>query len=111
MLAIALLLDRAAYLIPGAYASPHGRKIAPRTKKPAARAGFVLLADRGSHNLASNPDLALTRRTVTLVFAPQEHHFPIGLGSKRAARVGRKPIGNHATPVTEALHVPLHLEG
>ena len=59
---------------------------------------------------AGRADLALTRRTVTLVFAPQEHHFPIGLRSKRAARVGREPIGKHATPLTEALHVPLHLE-
>jgi hypothetical protein len=32
----------------------------------------------------------------------------VGLGSKREAR--GEPTAVHATPLTEALHVPLHLE-
>src|SRR5215470_15380718 len=53
-------------------------------------------------------ELAHTRRTMTLVIAPEEHPVEIGLGSKREAR--GEPTGKHATPWTEALHVPLHLE-
>jgi len=45
---------------------------------------------------------------MTLVIAPEEHPLEVGLGSKREAR--DEPIGKHATPLTEALHVPLHLE-
>src|SRR2546421_13105035 len=59
---------------------------------------------------AGKAELALTWRTVTLVIAPEEHPLPVGLGSKRAARIGHEPTWVHATPVTEALHVPLHLE-
>ena len=46
---------------------------------------------------------------MTLVLAPEEHPRPIGLGPDRATLAGIEPIGDHATPVTEALHVPLHL--
>jgi len=53
-------------------------------------------------------DSAHTRRTMTLVIAPEEHPLEIGLGSKREAR--GEPTVVHATPLTEALHVPLHLE-
>jgi len=59
---------------------------------------------------AGKAELALTWRTVTLVIAPEEHPLPVGLRSKRAARIGHEPTWVHATPVTEALHVPLHLE-
>jgi hypothetical protein len=81
-----------------------------RKSRPRGPASFSWPA-RGSHRPAGKADLALTWRTVTLVSAPQEHHFPVGLRSKRAARVGHEPFGYHATPLTEALHVPLHLEG
>ena len=54
-------------------------------------------------------ELALTGGTMTLVLAPEEHPRPIGLGPNRVALAGIEPIGDHATPVTEALHVPLHL--
>jgi hypothetical protein len=59
---------------------------------------------------ASSAELDFTRGTVTLVVAPEEHPFPIGLGSKREARCVAEPTRRHATPLTEALHVPLHLE-
>src|SRR5262245_19157441 len=59
---------------------------------------------------ASNAELDFTRGTVTLVVAPEEHPFPIGLRSKREARCVAEPTRRHATPLTEALHVPLHLE-
>jgi hypothetical protein len=59
---------------------------------------------------ASNAELDLTRGTVTLVVAPEEHPFPFGLRSKREARCVDEPTRRHATPLTEALHVPLHLE-
>ena len=45
-----------------------------------------------------------------MVVAPEEHPFPIGLRSKREARCVAEPTRRHATPLTEALHVPLHLE-
>jgi hypothetical protein len=45
-----------------------------------------------------------------LVVAPEEHPFPIGLRSKREARCVAETTRRHATPLTEALHVPLHLE-
>ncbi len=98
----------------------HGAQLVPRVR-PAAGVGRNEKAGREGRLRrpgwlkartapASSAELALTRRTVTLVFAPQEHHFPVGLGSKRATRVGHELIGRHATPLTEALHVPLHLE-
>jgi hypothetical protein len=59
---------------------------------------------------ASNAELDFTRGTVTLVVAPEEHPFPFGLRSKREARCVVEPTRRHATPLTEALHVPLHLE-
>ena len=55
-------------------------------------------------------ELVLTRRTMTLVIAPEEHPGEIGLRLKREARALREPTWRHATPLTEALHVPLHLE-
>jgi hypothetical protein len=45
-----------------------------------------------------------------LVVAPEKHPFPIGLRSKREARCVAEPTRRHAAPLTEALHVPLHLE-
>ena len=45
---------------------------------------------------------------MTLVIAPEEHPLEVGLGSKREAR--GEPTVVHAAPLTEALHVPLHLE-
>src|SRR5215510_9201955 len=59
---------------------------------------------------ASNAELDFTRGTVTLVIAPEEHPFPFGLRSKREARCVVETTRRHATPLTEALHVPLHLE-
>jgi hypothetical protein len=55
---------------------------------------------------ASEAGLDFTRGTVTLVVAPEEHPFPIGLRSKREARCVAEPTRRHATPLTEALHVP-----
>ena len=68
------------------------------------------VAGGGSHDPAGKAELVLTRRTVTLVLAPQEHPEEMGLGLKREARTRVEPTERHATPVTEALHVPLHLE-
>src|SRR5215510_13399245 len=59
---------------------------------------------------ASSAELDFTRVTVTLVVAPEEHPLPIGLRSKREARCVAEPTPRHATSLTEALHVPLHLE-
>ena len=81
----------------------------PYEKRRPFRPTSLLLAGGARTARAGKLGLVLTWRTVTLVFAPQEHPFPIGLGSGRAARFG-EPIWVHATPVTEALHVPLHLE-
>ena len=80
-----------------------------RKKRPATGAGLVILAGGARTARAGKAGSALTWGTVTLVIAPEEHPLPVGLGSKRAARVG-EPIWVHATTVTEALHVPLHLE-
>jgi|SRR6516162_3797091 len=83
---------------------------------PTKKAGHLwpalrCLAGGARTTRAGSAELALTWRAVTLVVAPQEHPLPVGLGSKRAARIGHEPIWDHATPLTEALHVPLHLEG
>ena len=61
-----------------------------------------------SHHPAGKAQSAPTWRTMALVVAPQEHPFEIGLGSKREAGLGAQRTWRHATPVTEALHVPLH---
>ena len=81
-----------------------------RKERPAPRAGPVLVAGGSSHHPAGKAELALTWRTMALVVAPQEHPFEIGLGSKREAGPWAQRTWRHATPVTEALHVPLHLE-
>ena len=69
----------------------------------------IILAGWGSHRPRRQTGSALTWGPMTLVVAPAEHPLPVGLGSRRAAR-GGEPIRIHATPLTEALHVPLHLE-
>ena len=81
----------------------------PHEKRPATGAGLVILAGGARTARAGKTELALTWGTVTLVIAPEEHPLPVGLGSRRAARL-RKSTWVHATPLTEALHVPLHLE-
>jgi hypothetical protein len=68
-----------------------------------------LVAGGGSHCGAGKADSAPTWRAVALVVAPQEHPLPVGLRSKREAGHGARQSWKHATPLTEALHVPLHL--
>ena len=68
------------------------------------------VAGGGSHHPAGRIELALTWRSMTLVVAPQEHPLPVGLRSKREAGDRRRRTWKHATPWTEALHVPLHLQ-
>jgi hypothetical protein len=79
-------------------------------KRPATGPALIRVAGGGSHHPAGKAELALTWRTMALVVAPQEHPFEIGLGSKREAGHGAQRTCRHATPVTEALHVPLHRE-
>lgn len=79
-------------------------------KKPATGASLDFVAGGGSHHPAGKAELALTWRTMALVVAPQEHPFEIGLGLKREAGLWAQRTWRHATPVTEALHVPLHRE-
>ena len=69
----------------------------------------------GSHCPAGSSELALTRRTVTLVIAPEEHPFPVGLGSKRATRLGtsrsvsRHTVDRGASCATPSREVVLRL--
>ena len=78
--------------------------------RPAQGPAFYICGWRRLARPASKAELDFTRGTVTLVVAPEEHPFPIGLRSKREARCVGEPTRRHATPLTEALHVPLHLD-
>ena len=97
-----------------AHVSGEARKLSTEAgaqqKRPAKRPTSVRVAGGGSHHPAGKAELALTWRTMALVVAPQEHPFEIGLGSKREAGLRAQRTCRHATPVTEALHVPLHRE-
>ena len=77
-------------------------------KKAGQRADLNSRGRRRFAHPAGRAELALTWRTMALVVAPQEHPFEIGLGSKREAGLWAQRTCRHATPVTEALHVPLH---
>ena len=70
----------------------------------------MLVAGGGSHDPAGEAGLAPTWGAETLILAPQKHPEEMRFGSKREARTWVEPTWRHATPVTEALHVPLHLE-
>lgn len=59
---------------------------------------------------ADEAGLALTRGTMALVIAPEKHPFEIRLRSKREAGLEAQRTQGDATPVIEALHVPLHLD-
>ena len=69
----------------------------------------MVLAGEARTTPPGGAELAPTWRTLALKAAPQEHPFKQGLRLQRVARVGHEPTGDHATPLTEALHVPLHL--
>ena len=89
--------------------SPPACEVTFRSQKKAGqRPTSIRVAGSGSHHPAGKAELALTWRTMALVVAPQEHPFEIGLGSKREAGLWAQRTCRHATPVTEALHVPLH---
>ena len=77
--------------------------------RPSNEAGLIASPTAVRTTTPALAELALTGGTMTLVLAPEEHPRPIGLGPKRAAIAAIEAIGDHATPVTEALHVPLHL--
>src|SRR5215813_8165111 len=78
----------------------------PSSRTPGARTGAGLATRKAGHlwpaarclaggartTHAGSAELALTWRAVTLVVAPQEHPLPVGLGSKRAAGIGREPV-------------------
>ena len=70
----------------------------------------MIVASGGSHHPASEAGLALTWRTETLVLAPEKHPEEMRFGPERETCPQVEPTWGHATPVTEALHVSLHLE-
>src|SRR5262245_37817581 len=78
-------------------------------KKPATNGpASSRVAGDGSHLRAGGAELALTWGPMPSVVAPQEHPFAVGLRSKREAGCRVRQAFGHA--LTEALHVPLHLE-
>ena len=113
--------DRAARTCPG---GPRGacrvrrdQSVAAQHGRPAARKKGRLLepascfvASGGSHHPAGRTELAFTRRAMPLVVAPQEHPPQVKLRLKREAGLRAQRTDRHATPLTEALHVPLHLD-
>ncbi len=82
-----------------------------RTKKAGpVGSALVLVAGGGSHHPAGKAGSALTWRMLTLVLAPEKHPEEMRFGLEREARTWVEPTWGHATPVTEALHVSLHLK-